>query len=190
MGGLTRKYDYEKGLRRDKAQKGDYREDLYEPISQKLPSSFFSMLGLRLTSTGFVRTPAFYREMGRNWKQRIKVELRRITNKFPIAVDGFRFAFKWSVVEFAKQNSLTDEKAKIIYPQVKTEATERRNMLERRLSRAEVERRSEYDPQSGQDTWTLTLNFSFNDIAKILPFTDGFKIEDELFGGQDKTKET
>jgi hypothetical protein len=94
------------------------------------------------------------------------------------------------VVEFAKQNALLDEKAKIIYPAVKADATERRNMLELRLSRAEVERRTEYNPRSGQDEWTLSLNFSFNDLAKILPFADGFKIEDELFGERDKTKRT
>ena len=186
MGGLWKPLDHEKSLRRDKSQKGDYRDGFHEPISQKLSSSSFSGLGLRLTSRGLVRTPTWYREVGRRWKQKIKVEIRRITNKFPISIDGRRFAFKWTVVEFARANSLTEEKAKIIFPEVKAQAIERRNMVELRLSRAEVVRGTEYDPESRQDVWTLSLDFSFNDVAKILPFADEFKIEEEFFAIRDK----
>ena len=112
MSGLWKPLDHEKSARRDKVQKPDYRESFALPAVQNLPRSPWSNRLIRITAGGeVVRTPVWYREQAREWKEQIKMELRRITNRHPIIVQRKRFAFRWTANEFGVANSLAFNQA-------------------------------------------------------------------------------
>ncbi len=186
MSGLWKPLDHEKSARRDKVQKPDYRESFALPAVQNLPRSPWSNRLIRITAGGeIVRTPVWYREQAREWKEQIKMELRRITNRHPIIVQRKRFAFRWTANEFGVANSLAFNQATKFFGAVQKEAFTRWEMVERRLFRAELHREKQFDPEQQCEIELVELKFGLNDVTQFLQFADGFRIEDEFFSRTD-----
>ncbi len=182
MGGLWKPRDHEKSAIKEKTQKADYREDFDLPIVQKLPKHGLLGRGIRISAgMRIIRTPEWYRLQARQWKDQILRELRRITNRYPILVDDRKFVFKWKLDDFAKANALSQTQAASIFPAVRREAVERRSMVERRLARAELATSRKLDPETSTEVKIVELEFRLSEITDLLPFADGFRIEEEFF---------
>jgi hypothetical protein len=182
---LWKQFEHEKSNSRDKTKKPDYREDFSIPVAKNVLESGFSSalssLGLRFSRGSLTRTPLWYQELSRKWKDQTKREMRRITNRFPIIIQGKKFTYKWSMSEFALANSIDLSEAKLIFNQIRTEAFERRKLVETAIARSELQRKKNSDENSQREIEDIQLSFELTRTKKIFEFADGFDIESEFF---------
>jgi hypothetical protein len=166
---LWKPLDHEKSANKDKLLKPPYKENFASPASQKL-SSGLSEFGLRVVGHTIVRTPKNFQLQIRGVKDRMKRELRRVTNHFPIVIFGRLFAFKWTKDTFAKKNGLTAETADACFENVKAEAIVRLAMVETRIARLGI----------AQTETGRVFTFNIKELTNVLPFANDFRIEDEF----------
>jgi len=186
--GLTKPIDFEKGASKGKARKGDYRENFLDPIVQKLRRDLLVPEGYRLTSSGIARTPTWYRQMGRKWKDQILRELRRIVNRYPVIINKRRYAFKWTARDFGQANALDARTIANEFDDVRRKANEHLKIVESRLLRAEVRKTKRFDAESTKEVIDLELDFTLQDITRFFEFPADFKLEEEFFAEPKKGK--
>ena len=98
-------------------------------------------------------------------------ELRRVTNKYPVEIEGKVFAFKWNRATFAKANRLSMEEAEKAFPRIEEEARTRRAMVERRIRFLEATR------TEGGDQ----LSYNIREVCDLLYFANGVRVEEVFF---------
>lgn len=108
MGGLWKKFDHEKSLRKDKAKKGDYAEAFAEPAVQ--PSEPKQPFSISLTKSGVVirKSRAWSGEVLR---ERVLKNFRRAMSGV-FVVNSYKFSYAWTPEQFAEANGIELKRAK------------------------------------------------------------------------------
>ena len=164
MGGLWKKLDHEKSLRRDRAKKESYEEGFVEPAvqapEQKRP------FGLRVTKGGLVvqKSKSF---SGSILRERALKDFRRKMSG-PFVVNGHRFSYAWTVEEFAEANSIDLKKAKGLQDGLRETIKQKRKFAEQRIIRAQNEDGYATDEATGLSQRVCQLSYQLEDLFGFL----------------------
>jgi len=154
--GLTRKLDYEKGKLKSKALQPDYRDRIAEEGDHfERGGSDGNQITLRDTLSG---GRAFLKIWRNNKATAVDVYIQKIRGLL-VKVGQWKFKFRISLAEFARENGLSTQDAARLLPSVKQEATERLAMTSKRAREAELKGYEQTDSRTGKSQLLWCLKF-------------------------------